>query len=553
MPTDSCSRSFLRSPRFGCFLLFALAFAVRAVGLGFGLPDALARPDEEAIVGNALVLENRPDWNPQSFSYPSLMVYAAYGAFKVMHALMRFAGDTSATTLNALFRENPACFHWAVRLLSLFCGALTPVVVAATARRLFGLKTAVSAGLLLALSYLHVRDSHFGVTDVPFVFLVCLSFHQLAKLYLGGSFKHLVFAAIFAGLAIGTKYTGAWLCWPFAVALGRSALRRPPEQRARALVAGGLTAAGVTLLVFFLSTPYFFLDFERAWPHFRWEMMLVQAEPPIVPGINGYIDHFRTSLWYGLGWPVLLIAIASGVAMAVRRSGKGLLLWSLPALFYLYVGHSNRIFIRYMDLVLPFLAIAAGWGVRSAVLRLRRRRRPPASPTPRFLPVAVTLLCLIPSIDRIVRFDRQMTKTDTRLELRQWLVSHVPENEPILWSGGWSAMPYMIHHVPVRTLHATEKLRERFLDEPTYLYRYRWIVLVEWPRAYYLEGKNVRERAYLAQFMAGRYRLVHAIDADKADLPAEWFSALDHFYMSFPRPGIIERPGPGFRIYQRID
>ena len=53
--------------------------------------------------------------------------------------------------------------------------------------------------------------------------------------------------------------------------------------------------------------------------------------------------------------------------------------------------------------------------------------------------------------------------------------------------------------------------------------------------------------------MGSGYELMHEIDAYKADLPPELFSRLDHFYMSFPKPEVITRPGPGFRIYRRIN
>ena len=538
-------------------MLFALAFAVRVVGLGFGLPHALARPDEETIVGNALRLEHVEGWNPKFFSYPSLLIYASFGLFKFMLVLMRLAGETDATTLNGLFNQNPACFHWTLRLLSLVCGSLTPTAVYLAARRLYGAKTALLAGLILALSYLHVRDSHFGATDVPFVFLACLSFWQLAKFFCSGRVRTLAGASVLAGLSIGTKYTGAWLCMPFAVAIGFAVWRKPPTQRIGALLRMSAVALAVTFATFFASSPFVVLDYELARAHFGHEMRLVGEESPIIEGINGYLDHLRISLWYGLGWPVFLGALASGLAMALRRSARGLLLWSLPVAFYLYTGSSNRVFIRYMDIVLPFLAIACAWGVHALCIWYQHRRRRQEAGRPRggvlCLSVACVLILLLPSLRRIYLFDQRMTQLDTRLELRRWLIENVSERDPILWSGGWSAMPHMLHHVPIRTLHATEKLQQQFVDQPATLYNYRWIVLVEWPRVYYRMGYNEDERAFLHSFMQGRYDLVHQIDADKADLPPELFSPLDHFYMSFPSPGIIDRPGPGYRIYRRID
>ena len=562
MQTDAPRRAVLGSHGIICFVLFALAFAVRSVGLGFGLPHALARPDEETIVGNALSLEESPDLNPRFFSYPSLMIYTSYGLSKAMHLMMRFSGDTDAATLRQLFLENPACFHWTIRLFSLVCGALTPVAVFAAARRLYGTRTAIASGLVLALCYLHVRDSHFGVTDVPFVFLVSLSFWQLVKVFQRGRIRHLCFASIFAGLAIGMKYTGAWLCLPFSVAIVQAVRHLTVRRRQYRFAAMCGVGIVLTVAAFAVTSPYFFLDFSRARDDLLWEMILVNKEAPIAEGINGYVDHFRVSLWYGLGWPVLLVALASGVVMGLRKSGRGLLIWCLPVGFYLYTGLSNRVFIRYMDIVLPFLAVACGWGIRAAIVCGCSwwRKRPSAArwvaarraTWRRWVPVAVALVLLIPSMRRIYFLDQRLERTDTRLELRQWLLQNVPPSEPILWSGGWSAMPYMIHHVPIRYLHATEKVLPR---DPDAVPRYRWIVLVEWPVAYYLMGNRQadQERALVRREMASRYQLVHEIDAYKADLPPELFSRLDHFYMSFAEPEVITRPGPGYRIYRRID
>ncbi|MBN2561951.1 MAG: glycosyltransferase family 39 protein [Phycisphaerae bacterium] len=549
-----------------CLALVVLAVAVRGVGLDFGLPYAVARPDEEALVGNALRLEEVGNWNPSFFSYPSLMIYAAYGSFKLLLWEMQSVGATDVKTINDLFFEDPAPFHLVLRAISVICGSLTAAVVYLTARQLFGGRTALLAGLVICLCYLHARDSHFGVTDVPCVFLVCLSFWQLAKLYRWGRTKHLIWASVLAGLAIGTKYTGAWLCWPFAVAIVGSQYRRNRRDPLFSSVAASLLAIGLTIASFAATSPYFFLDSEKAVDHFTVEMLLLNAEQPLAEGISGYVDHFRVSLAYGLGWPVLLVALVAGVWMAFRHRGKALMLWSLPVLFYLFTGRSNRVFIRYMDIVLPFMAIACAWGVRSAYVALRCRRRTACRRVQgssrrgarheirlAALPVVITVVLLIPSILRIWAFDRIIGRTDTRSDLRAWMLANIPPQDVVLWSGGWSAMPYMIHHRPIRMLDATEKLRPVLLRDPNVLFRYRWIVLVDWPRAYYLFGKNTGERAFLASLMAGRYELVHRIDTYKAGLPPELFSLLDHFYMSYQQPDIIDRPGPGFRVYRRLD
>ena len=584
---DATSRAWSTTAKH-CAALIALAFIARCVGLQFGLPNTLARPDEETIVANAVRLETIAGWDPDFFSYPSLLIYTAFGCFKLLQWGLRLLGTTTADSLQAMFSENPAAFHLVLRIIAALCGSLTVGVVYAAARQLFGRGTALLSALVLCLCYLHVRDSHFGVTDVPCVLLMTLSFWQLTKLHRDGRLRRLIWAAAFAGLAIGTKYTAAWLCWPFAVAIIVTARRHHRTEPVLWAVLAAILAAGLTVAVFAATTPYFFIHFEKAWDDFTWEILLVSKEPPAQPGPCGYLFYLRVALAHGLGLPVLIATLAGGVWMALRRDGRALLLWSLPVLYFLFTGRSDRVFIRYMNPVLPFLAIACGWAMRSALLELRVRARsrtlgrilgrsrastprsgPPQNSTaqaPETLPgrlrhrhrasvpaIVVTLAFLAPSIMRLTAFDRVAGREDTRLELRSWILAHVPPDEPVLWSGGWSALPYMFHHRPIRQSDATELLRPVLLRDPALVFQYRWIVLVEWPQVYYLDGHNATERAFLATMMKGRYELVHQIDAYKADLPPDLFCRLDHFYMSFQKPAITDQPGPGFRIYRRMD
>ena len=61
----------------------------------------------------------------------------------------------------------------------------------------------------LALSYLHVRESHFGVTDVPMMFFaVCSMLFIVKSYYSKASLRNYVLAGVFAGLAASTKYNG---------------------------------------------------------------------------------------------------------------------------------------------------------------------------------------------------------------------------------------------------------------------------------------------------------------------------------------------------------
>ncbi|MCH8813422.1 MAG: hypothetical protein IID07_16485, partial [Gemmatimonadetes bacterium] len=54
--------------------VLALAFLLRVWGIGFGVPDVEARPDEALVVGMAVRFLSG-DLNPHYFQYPSFFLY----------------------------------------------------------------------------------------------------------------------------------------------------------------------------------------------------------------------------------------------------------------------------------------------------------------------------------------------------------------------------------------------------------------------------------------------------------------------------------------------
>src|SRR5262245_14060519 len=65
--------------------IVALAAALRIVGIGFGLPDPHARPDEQLAVDYAASIA-AGDPNPHFFHWPSLTLYLFAAAFAAARA-----------------------------------------------------------------------------------------------------------------------------------------------------------------------------------------------------------------------------------------------------------------------------------------------------------------------------------------------------------------------------------------------------------------------------------------------------------------------------------
>ena len=182
--------------------ILPVAAAARLWGIGFCLPHPRCRPDEDAISAIAGGLR-AGDLNPHVFNYPALFMLAVATvlltlptAERVLHKAMPFhfrplLAGVSTTTTN----------YMVARLLSAAAGIASVWVIFRIAVHLFDRTAAVAAAALLALVFLHVRDSHYGVTDVPMTFMVLVAFLSIVRLSESGARRDLAIAGLTSGLA----------------------------------------------------------------------------------------------------------------------------------------------------------------------------------------------------------------------------------------------------------------------------------------------------------------------------------------------------------------
>jgi hypothetical protein len=158
-------------------LLIAGGAVLRFWGIRFGLPHDFSRPDEERITDAALGIF-QGDLNPHVFLYPTFFIYLTAAADAVLFTIQRAIGTTaSVADFVATATADPSSLHLTARILAAAAGVATIAVVYAAARELFSSRTALAAAAFVAVAFLHVRDSHFGVTDVPVSLMaVCACF-----------------------------------------------------------------------------------------------------------------------------------------------------------------------------------------------------------------------------------------------------------------------------------------------------------------------------------------------------------------------------------------
>jgi hypothetical protein len=385
-------------------VLFALAVLVRVAGISWGLPNAERwysyHPDESLnqIVGAVFRLI-QGDPNPGFFNYPSLAIYATWFIYQLL-------------SLIGLSTNVPAPFPWpeardvifAGRIFSVLCGAGTAVLVFQIAWRLKMRGGAACAGILLALAPGHVQHSHFATVDVPATFFVALCVYLTLR---AKNTRGLIWAAIVAGLAAGTKYNaGLVLIAPLAMLwIGRNGNAFVDETKPlfSQNIVNSLGFLLAFTLAFVISTPYSILDFPSFWGNpaqqagLSYELLVHPREGSgeIFQGTgNGWIYHLTFNLPFVLTWP-LVIAAMWGIWSSTKDGRKWWPIWAFVGLYFFSLGFSQVRFMRYLLPLVPFLCVFAAVGIS----RLTKSKARIASAILMFIALCGTKDVLWPMLD----------------------------------------------------------------------------------------------------------------------------------------------------------
>jgi len=554
-----------------------VALALRVVGVQFGLPMAEARPDEQTIAYQAMKF-GRGDLNPHSFNYPSLFKYIVFvlfgGDYAVGRLLGRFAGQDDF--LRAFFAAESE-FRLLMRLWSVAMGTLGVALLARAPGRLWG-------AALLAVNFLHVRDSHFGVTDITMTTAVTGA-ALLAHRYTRDGDRRLLFAAaLVAGLATSVKYNAALLLAPLwlAAALGpgpRSPLAaprgagNPGPAGARGPGEGAplvplLAVPALMALGFLVGTPFALLDFRQFITDFRYELSHL-AEGHHVDVGTGYVHHALTTLPTSMGVVGLVTALV-GIGLAFRRHRlRAGVIYGFPVLYFLAIGRGETAFYRYMLPVVPFLCMGAG----QALSALARRGTPAGAALNLVLVGAVPLYSSLHA-------DRLFLAGDTRSDMGAWIEANVPADRAIVHAGAYTGAPMLQRNVVNNTREYEAKrgradsagfrkpddMKYYEADRPAYdvlFVRKEGIdfasqlsveeILADPPP--YIEVEDSPLSFYSAvpgeidALLAERYELVHEALARRSAGPSR-FDQQDCFYMPVAGFRHFGRMGPDLRLYR---
>lgn len=519
----------------------AFAAALRFWGIGFGLPFTFARPDEDVVIARAARMWTEGP-NPHEFDWPTLFIYFIAAAIRVYFAIGQAIGRIAAgSDLMAFVRAHAAQIYLLDRVIVALLGAATVPLLYWAVRRLFSREVALVAALFLSVAFLHVRDSHFGVTDVPATFMVILAFGFLATRPMDWRHPWTVFgAAVLGGLAASTKYNAALIVVPLLV---RAGVREWQANRNARTVATlfALIAVGAGC-GFLAGTPFALFD-SRA---FRIDVLSQSAHLAKGHGITlglGWRRHLTLSLWYGIGWPMLLAAAAGIVIALVASPVEAVVAAAFPLLYYAVIGSGQTVFARYIVPMIPFMCLMAAIAV-TAIPRLVGSRRG-GDALGLTLAGVVTLAIAVPNIGRAIAFDQFVSKTDNRVVAARWLEQGFPSGAVVYQVG----QPYAQLQLPPAFVTWTyDPAIDVLKAEPSRLPRL--VIAPMSPLIVYTSMSELATRALQA-----RYRRLMTFDVENPAARGEprVYDLQDAFFAPLSGFAGLDRPGPAIEIFERMD
>lgn len=423
VPTTAPSRTVAASTsQVGLYVALLAAALLRFWALGAHLPFSPG-VDEPEVMERAVRIMKTGDFNPHFFDYPSLYIYVQAAA-----ATLRFLDGATQGRWSALAQAPTEDFYLWGRAVTAMFGAAT-VWLTYRVGLYWNRRTALFAAAMMAVMPLHVRESHYTLTDVPATFFVMLTLLFSLRARERATVWSFILAGAAAGLAGATKYNaGLAVILPLAGCALTPAVR---PSRAAAILWAGIAA----LVAFLCAAPYTLLDL----PHFLNGFAYLASEyrAPLVGGDPVWIREIKW-MKIALGWPGSVIVLAGlGVAGVRIAIGPDRITWVLvtifPLVYFLFVARQNLFFARYLLPLIPSLSLlgaASVVGITDAV-----RRTTASHPARQLVAAALTLLIVVPPAYASIRFNATESRVWTTDQAYTWILRQLPKGTSIRFEG----------------------------------------------------------------------------------------------------------------------
>jgi 4-amino-4-deoxy-L-arabinose transferase-like glycosyltransferase len=396
----------------GLGLILAVAAAARLWYLTAGVPNAVGI-DEPQVIDRAIRILRTGDWNTHIFDYPTLVIY-----FHALIAIVRFLWGALQGEWSSLDGFTIHAIYTTGRFVAASIGVVTVWLTYKLAAELSSRGVALLAAALLAVRPIHVRESHFILTDVPMTALTTLAVWLAVRASRLGTVRAYALAGGACGLAAAAKYNGGIALVAVATAW-LMAERTAPDRLQKAVA-----IAGAAALAFLIGAPYTLLDMPAFLDGFAKQFS--RFAPSLAgpdPAWRLYLKHLSPA-WAPATVPLAL----AGMAVALWRAPARWLPAVTFTLAYFYVLSSHAlVFGRYALPLVPLLCIFISVAAIE-IVALLQRWRPLARPAfaPLLAGVMAALLLWPPATETVGWLDRHK-RADTRAIAADWLRTNTPK------------------------------------------------------------------------------------------------------------------------------
>ena len=528
--------------------IFLLALCLRVKGLDWGMPVYDAETvrilpgmrisyhmDEDNFLWN--LTRVRPeglDFYVSDFHWGTLQYYLVEAALLIAQGVGYISPPWREAFLSARPDEYARLFVVG-RSVSVLLGSCSIFLVYGIAKKMFGSRAGLWAGLVLALLPLHVVNSHYLTSDITMVFFLLLSFLGLLVTFEKQQIQNYAGTGIAFGLAVAAKYNAMFFL-PVVFA-SHFFPDKCPWRRKSWLYFGAVFG-------FLLGEPYVLLHGRDFWETLK-KMYLTTAGLPegAVPSwlqLAGL--QLKNMAFFGLGVPFFcgLLLLVGGLAFqdwirfrssslatrprpGLRPSAESTLLWTLLVSFFASLLWVRQPMIRY---TLPLVAFAVIPIAR--VLHTTAQLR-----WGRALACYLILSVFVFTYSQVAILSREHTVN----RAFRWITQHLPSGASI--AKGWPEIPVLNpEKYQVRNFYSGDRMVDfrNFFVAPNGQPYYPDYVLLD-------DLTNLNTQAEFRENLRANYDLVADFRSDPhfagVMLP-EWDAPHDWKY-SHPRITIYKR------------
>jgi|GEM_PF-3569225 len=442
-----------------------LAILISLLVIGFflriwGTAGIYVRPDDHEQIGYAKIAYNQ--YFQHYLSYPVFYQYVGGFILKGINYLFEFLGRVEKGYKKEFTYDEIAII---IRTLSALYGAISIYLTYLISRKIFDERIALLSSFFLTFTFFHILIGHTALLDPQMGFFALLAFLFILRIFQNGKIYDYIFAGLFTGFSIASKYNAIFIIFPLFLAhiLSFKSLKKPWKIFNLKIIGSGLFA----IIGFLIGNPPVWLSFKSWFASFKQLPIILKPDPWMVEikGLNFFewlqYNKFTFALIninYSIKFALSALLLIGFLYLIFKLRKIYALLLSFP-LFYIFLGLGIYNISRPRDhfVLIPFYIIisAKGFDLISQFLKSKTGSK--------ILSGALTFLLIIlfslPSFKAIYEILYIFHERDTLEFSEDWIYENIPPKSwntyelytPFIympssvWKYGY-IFPYRYHH-----------------------------------------------------------------------------------------------------------